>query len=205
MVENNSANGDSTSTPMSHDISADASAQRLSHQSTTTGSEVGLANSADSSSQNATTERQLLTFEEDLWDQLDRITAYHKHGSSMVLGLQNFAIGYNKLVKNFAEGLNKYTNDFEKDMFHVMRSSDYVGKRGEASELEFSTLSIAITGVRSGIDVLSRMMEDSAQDIVGDMIEPLETYHKHYSEDSQDSISKSHQIWSSYKNSLTMQ
>ena len=121
-----------------------------------------MANSADSSSQNATTERQLLTFEEDLWDQLDRITAYHKHGSSMVLGLQNFAIGYNKLVKNFAEGLIKYTNDFEKDMFHVMRSSDYVGKRGEASELEFSTLSIAITGVRSGIDVLSRMMEDSA-------------------------------------------
>ena len=69
-------------------------------------------------------------------------------------------------------------------MFHVMRSPDYVGDRGEVSELEFSTLSIAITGVRSGIDVLARMMEDSAQDVVGDMIEPLETYHKHYSEDS---------------------
>lgn len=36
------------------------------------------------------------------------------------------------------------------------------------------------------------------------MIEPLETYHKHYSEDSQDSIAKSHQIWTSYKNALTM-
>ena len=109
----------------------------------------------------------------------------------MVLGLQNFAIGYNKLVKKFAEGLHKYSSEFERDMFHVMRSADYVGNRGEASELEFSTLSIAITGVRSGIDVLARMMEDSAQDIVGDMIEPLETYHKHYSEDSQESISKS--------------
>ena len=134
----------------------------------------------------------MLTFEEDLWDNLDRVSAYHKHGSSMVLGLQNFAIGYNKLVKKFAEGLTKYSSEFEKDMFHVMRSPDYVGNRGEASELEFSTLSIAITGVRSGIDVLARMMEDSAQDIVGDMIEPLETYHKHYSEDSQESISKSH-------------
>ena len=79
-----------------------------------------------------------------------------------------------------------------------------MGKRGEASELEFSTLSIAITGVRSGVDVLARMMEDSAQDIVGDMIEPLETYYKHYTEDSQESISKSHQIWTSYKNALTM-
>ena len=113
----------------------------------------------------------------------------------MVLGLQNFAIGYNKLVKKFAEGLMKYTSEFEKDMFHVMRSPEYCGNRGEASELEFSTLSIAVAGVRSGVDVLARMMEDSAQDIVGDMIEPLETYHKHYSDDSQDSISKSHKIW----------
>ena len=37
------------------------------------------------------------------------------------------------------------------------------------------------------------------------MIEPLETYHKHYSEDSQESISKSHQIWQGYQNSLTNQ
>ena len=156
----------------------------------TTGSEVGDTantvgtNNSSNSDYAQVNERQLLTFEEDLWDNLDRVSAYHKHGSSMVLGLQNFAIGYNKLVKKFAEGLNKYSSEFEKDMFHVMRSPDYVGDRGEASELEFSTLSIAITGVRSGIDVLARMMEDSAQDVVGDMIEPLETYHKHYSEDS---------------------
>ena len=45
-------------------------------------------------------------------------------------------------------------------------------------------------------------MEDAAQDIVGDMIEPLETYHKHYNEDSQDSIAKSIVIWNSYEDSL---
>jgi len=117
----------------------------------------------------------------------------------MILGLQNFAISYNKLLKKFSEGLTKATANFERDMFYVMRSQDYMVKRGEASELEFSTLSIAITGIRTGIDTLARMMEDSAQDVVGDMIEPLETYHKHYSEDSQESINKSGQIWNSYK------
>ena len=66
--------------------------------------------------------RQLLTFDEDLWDKLDRVVAYQKHGSSMVLGLQNLAIGYNKLIKQFATGLRKCTSDFEKDMLNLMRS-----------------------------------------------------------------------------------
>jgi len=52
-------------------------------------------------------------------------------------------------------------------------------------------LSIAITGVRSGIDVLSRIIEDAAQDVMGDMVEPLETYYKNYNDDSQESIQKS--------------
>ncbi len=63
-----------------------------------------------------------------------------------------------------------------------------MGKRGDASELEFSTLSIAITGVKSGVDVLARVIEDSSQDIIGDMVEPLETYYKNYNDDSQESI-----------------
>jgi len=76
-------------------------------------------------------------------------------------------------------------------MFNVMRSNEYMGQREDASELEFSTLSIAITGVRSGIDVLSRIIEDAAQDVMGDMVEPLETYYKNYNDDSQESIQKS--------------
>ena len=123
----------------------------------------------------------------------------------MVLGLQNFAISYNKLVKKFSEGMARATANFERDMFYVMRSWDYMGKRGEASELEFSTLSIAITGVRSGIDTLCRMIEDSAQDVVGDLIEPLETYHKHYTEDSQESLSKCNALWNQYKDSIQKQ
>lgn len=69
-------------------------------------------------------------------------------------------------------------------MFNVMRSQEYMGKRSDASDLEFSTLSIAITGVRSGMDVLCRLLDDASQDIMGDMVEPLETYYKNYNDDS---------------------
>ena len=62
-------------------------------------------------------ERQTLTFEEDMWDQLGRISQYQKHGTSLLIGLQNFAIGYNKLIKKFSEGLRKCSSNFEKDMF----------------------------------------------------------------------------------------
>ena len=81
-----------------------------------------------------------------------------------------------------------------------MRSQDYAGKRGiDGSDLEFSTLSIAITGVRSGVDILAHLMDDAAQDIIGDLVEPLDTYYKHYNSDSQESISRNLTIWHSYK------
>ena len=99
MVENNSTDGavalQESAAVVTNDAKGDSSAggsqQRNSHQSTT-GSEVGDNSSctaaiASGDSPAASTDRQLLTFEEDLWDQLDRVTAYHKHGSSMVLGL----------------------------------------------------------------------------------------------------------------------
>ena len=81
----------------------------------------------------------------------------------------------------------------------MMRSQDYLSRRGgDASDLEFSTLSIAITGVRSGVDILARLLDEASQDIVGDMVEPLETYYKNYDSDSQESIQRSLTIWNQY-------
>ena len=58
-------------------------------------------------------------------------------------------------MKKFAEGLRRCSGNFEKDMYSSMRK-DAFGKKGtEATELEFSTTSIAITSVRTGIDVLA--------------------------------------------------
>lgn len=42
-------------------------------------------------------------------------------------------------------------------------------------------------------------MDDAALDIVGDLVEPLDTYYKHYNNDSQESISRNLTIWNAYK------
>ena len=57
-----------------------------------------------------------------------------------------------------------------------MRSQAVSGDKGESSDLEFSTLSIAVTSIRTGIDVLATLIEESQQDVVGDLVEPLEMY-----------------------------
>ena len=70
-------------------------------------------------------------------------------------GLQSFIGQYNKLVKKFSEGLKQCSSNFEKDMLSSMRVDPYGKKGSESTELEFSTTSIAITSVRSGVDVLA--------------------------------------------------
>ena len=42
-----------------------------------------------------------------------------------------------------------------------MRSQAVSGDKGESSDLEFSTLSIAVTSIRTGIDVLATLIEES--------------------------------------------
>ena len=134
-----------------------------------------------------------------MWDQLGRISQYQKHGTSLLIGLQNFAIGYNKLIKKFSEGLRRCSTNFEKDMFSSMRSQAVSGDKGESSDLEFSTLSIAVTSIRSGVDVLATLIEESMQDVVGDLVEPLEMYQKHYTNDCADSIQKGSTIWAQWQ------
>ena len=65
------------------------------------------------------------------------------------------------------------------------------GKNGmEATELEFSTTSIAITSVRTGVDVLAQILEESTSDVFGDLVEPIEEYSQLYSNDGKESMSK---------------
>ena len=99
-------------------------------------------------------------------------------------------------MKKFSEGLRKCASNFEKDMSIHNEAN---GKKGvEATELEFSTTSIAITGVRAGIDVLAQILEDSTCDIVGDMMEPIEEYVNLYSKDCKDSVANGKHAFDQY-------
>ena len=84
--------------------------------------------------------------------------------------------------------------------------NDTNNKKGmEATELEFSTTSIAITGIKAGIDVLAQVLEDSTADIIGDLMEPIEEYLNLYTKDSKDSGALGKQIFEQYTESKRKQ
>jgi regulator of PEP synthase PpsR (kinase-PPPase family) len=63
---------------------------------------------------------------------------------------------------------------------------------------EFSTMNIALKSVKKGMDSLCGAVEDRVQNIVGDLIEPLETYQKHYVEECDTAIQNSSKFWATY-------
>jgi regulator of PEP synthase PpsR (kinase-PPPase family) len=72
-------------------------------------------------------------------------------------------------------------------------------KHAELSEAEeFSTMNIALQSVKKGMDSLTGALEERVQNIVGDLIEPLETYQKHYVEECESAVQKSAKFWTSY-------
>jgi len=42
--------------------------------------------------------------------------------------------------------------------------------------MQFTTLSIAVSSIKSGIDSLSSILDEATQMVVGDLVEPLDTY-----------------------------
>jgi hypothetical protein len=83
------------------------------------GAEQTTSTSTSEQSNNSTiyrSERHLLTFDEDLWDQLPEIQAFHKQGVQMVAGLSSFAHSYHKVLKKFSNGLRKCSENLEKDI-----------------------------------------------------------------------------------------
>ena len=98
-----------------------------------------------------------MSYEEDLWDRLDKISAFHKHGSKVLTALQSFSTSYIGLVKKFSEGLQKCSAQFEKDVRSSLKEADSTwhgssSQKCDTNEMEFSTLCIAVGSVRKGID-----------------------------------------------------
>ena len=45
---------------------------------------------------------------------------------------------------------------------------------------DLTTLSIATRSVKQAIDALAQMLEDQTHQILGDLVEPVDTFTKHY-------------------------
>jgi hypothetical protein len=66
---------------------------------------------------------------------------------------------------------------------------------------EYTTLTIAITSVKSGLDSLASIIDDSTNTVIGDLIEPLDAYSRTYQSDSNESFASAGPVWSSYHES----
>jgi len=68
---------------------------------------------------------------------------------------------------------------------------------------DYTTLTIAFTSVKSGLDSLATIIDDTTHTVTGDLIEPLDTYSRNYQNDSNESFASANSAWSSYQESQT--
>lgn len=66
---------------------------------------------------------------------------------------------------------------------------------------EYTTLTIAITSIKSGLDSLASIIEDTTHTVTGDLIEPLDTYSRTYQNESNESFASANPAWSNYQES----
>ena len=66
---------------------------------------------------------------------------------------------------------------------------------------EYTTLTIAMTSVKSGLDSLASIIDDTTHTVIGDLIEPLDTYSRTYQNDSNESFASANPAWSNYQES----
>ena len=62
---------------------------------------------------------------------------------------------------------------------------------------------IALSSVAAGLDTLAGKVEDRVQNIVGDLIEPLETYRQHYIAEYASSMENGQKYWATYQDGIS--
>ncbi len=87
---------------------------------------------------------------------------------------RQFSMTINKIIKNCSTDLKNAAIQMEKQM---------VGKEKYQQEFtneEDTTLSLVLQLVKSGVDQLAQDLEEATHQILGDLIEPLETFTRLY-------------------------
>lgn len=96
-----------------------------------------------------------LSFDRHLWDRLSTVSAYNKAGTQKLNGIRTFATSVNVLIKKFSEGLRKCTEQLEKDMTPSAKAQQVFEQE------DYTTLSLAVQCVKSGVDSLTRNLDES--------------------------------------------
>lgn len=91
----------------------------------------------------------------------------------MLSGLKEFATSYSNIIRKFSKNLRICSHQLESDFLRDKFSAD-------DEDEDFTTLTIAVKGVKVGLDTLAFLVEETTLSIVGDYIEPIENFTKNY-------------------------
>lgn len=84
-------------------------------------------------------------------------------------------------MQNLSHGMHKCSETFEREML---------------CSNGFDTTTIAISGLKQGIDDLVLTIQDKINMVIGDLIEPLDFYYKQYMQSCNEELLKAKGCWS---------
>ena len=128
-----------------------------------------------------------LCYSKDMWDKLIPINQQNKHGIAQLHSLKTFSREFQRLVSKFS-----------KDMHFAIQKWDRQNGTSFFPNQQNTTVAMACDLVQSGVFSMCQALEECSQQIVGDLVEPLETFTKLHTHDSQDTLQTCSQNWDTY-------
>jgi len=90
----------------------------------------------------------------------------------MLNGLKQFATSYSNIIRKFSKNLRICSHQLESDFFRDRFQDD--------DDEDFTTLAIAVKGIKMGLDSLAFLVEETTISIAGDYIDPIESFTQNY-------------------------
>ena len=141
-----------------------------------------------SSSRKSSLSAESLSYGRDLWDCLQVLTENTNQRSQQMKSLRAFFSSFKKTLDSFSSGLNKATLQFDRD---------FVSTREDRHLHIVDTMSTALVNVKGCMDNIIRGLQERAEQVLRDLVEPLELYQKHYHSTNNELLRQGTQFWNS--------
>ena len=133
-------------------------------------------------------EKEQLGFDRNLWNKFATIQQYNRAGA------QQLAI-----IKTFAEAVNQSTLAFATSLRKNVASLDKELHQAHLEDEQYSTLALAFKCVKNGIENLAVQMEEVTSNVIGDLVEPLDTFTRLYVEETRSKLHICERTWAHFE------
>lgn len=130
-----------------------------------------------------------LSYGKDLWDSLGILTDNTSQRTHQMKSLRTFFAAYKRALDSFSISLQKAITQFEKD---------FVSQREDHHLHIIDTMSTALVNVKGVMDNIVKSVNEKAEMIHRDLVEPLELYYKHYQSTNQELVKQGTLFWNQF-------